>query len=231
MSSHWNLAVTVSVPASNSDLNRSPDEESPAGKPAGLFFFRGLSGGLFAGYAVTISIKVAAIAALATIYRCRSSRSGCSTIGIIVPCARRPNWLRRGAATAVAVSAAIFTIIMTTVGRRPAPMRCSFAKGNYRERQCQDDNAVNGHPMRIGRKGQISMKVITANRGRHDFEVKQSCQYPKQIALVVRLALACNAGGCGLRSPRSTFIRRNGAEYPTRTDDLPLTRRLLYQLS
>lgn len=24
---------------------------------------------------------------------------------------------------------------------------------------------------------------------------------------------------------------KNGAEYPTRTDDLPLTRRLLYQLS
>lgn len=36
---------------------------------------------------------------------------------------------------------------------------------------------------------------------------------------------------CGRSSPGRTLIRKNGAEYPTRTDDLPLTRRLLYQLS
>ncbi len=74
----------------------------------------------------------------------------------------------------MAVSAAIFTVIMTTVGRRPASMRCRFANGNYRERQHQDDIAANGHPERIGRKGQISLNVMTGNRDRLDFEAKRS---------------------------------------------------------
>ena len=128
--------------------------------------------GLFASYPVTVSIKVLAITTLAAKYRCWPGGSGCSAIWIIVPCARWMSGLRRGGATAMTVSAAIFAIVMTTVGRRPASMRCRMVNGDYRDCQHQDYIAVNGHLENIGRKSQISMNLIPRNSHHQDFEAK-----------------------------------------------------------
>ena len=188
---------------------------------------------LFASYPVTVSIEMPAIAALAPKYRCWSGHSGRSAIGIIVPRARWQSGLRRAGATAMTVSAAIFAIIMTTVGRRPASMRFRVTNGDYRERQYPDYSVENRHPEIVGRKGQISMNLISRNRHRNGFEAK------RDVAGNIRSKswwrgdrpLLALRDFCGRRSPGSTLLRKNGAEYPTRTDDLPLTRRLLYQLS
>ena len=163
----------VSEPASSSDLKRARQEESPAGKSAGLFFgLRKRCVWLFASYPVAVSIKVLAITTLTAKYRCWPGGSGCSAIWIIVPCTRWTSRLRRGGATAMTVSAAIFAIVMATVGRRPASMRCRLVNGDYRDCQYQDYIAVNGHPENIVRKSQISVKLISRNSHHQDFEAK-----------------------------------------------------------
>ena len=114
----------------------------------------------FTGYAVSVPVEMGAVASLSPIYRCRTCGSGCRTIGIIIPGTCRTHRLWRNGSPAVTVPAAIFSIIMATVGGSPSAMCLNSNRRDCAKHQRRDKETERDHSPTIGRKCQIAMKLI-----------------------------------------------------------------------
>ena len=108
------------------------------------------------------------------------------------------------------VSAAILAIIMTTIGGFASTMRLHLTGGDRESHEHGERIMARFHQATMGRNCQKTIKYADAKTA---WVISADVDVRNQSKL------------------RIDFRPKNGAEYPTRTDDLPLTRRLLYQLS
>jgi hypothetical protein len=116
--------------------------------------------GLFAGLPVTIPVEMSAIASLPPVYRGRTGRSGCCTIGIIIPRAGRAGRLGRSGTTAMTVPAAILAVIVATVCGRAAAVRLNRTGRDRGYHQHGNKKTERDHDPTIGRTCQ---KTVTSD--------------------------------------------------------------------